>query len=250
MVYIVLNFLLSNHVHFAPKCRETDEKSNATSSAATEMREMDTSNTAEDQGKTDLSSIGNDTREGNNSVPIGESHPIDSHASEAYVDPSNVHVTTGVPNEYSYSQSMEGYNHLLTEYYELEEKRQKVLQQLQAYGAWNYQNSGEGIGADVQWGSTTQEHTVGSSTAPYPTVICSCCPYVCPYMNAPCSSAPPCCVDVATSETFAPENSVPDRDNNIVNTAAEAAKKAISSMMTESCSVSSKTEGTCHIHFT
>lgn len=62
---------------------------------------------------------------------------------------------------------LEEYNHLLKQYYELEEKRQKVLEQLYQCGAggWNYQDVNAGSDVGTQWGTSAanQEHPVSAS---------------------------------------------------------------------------------------
>lgn len=61
----------------------------------------------------------------------------------------------------------EGYNQLLKQYYELEEKRQKVLEQLYqcSAGGWNYQDVSAESDIGTQWGTSSayQEHPVSAS---------------------------------------------------------------------------------------
>lgn len=198
--------------------RDADEKSNVASSTATDL------------GETSKFS------------PVKENHCVDSSApAERCMDSSNVHLQDAqhVINGCSYSYGTEDYNQLLSQYYELEEKRQKILEQLHQYGGWNYQYSGEGSGSGVQWGScsTSQEHPLCASQVSHPNVICSCCPYVCQCLVAPCPSLDGTCVGKTCTDTSSVAM-VPGRpclleDGDIVKTAMGAAERAISSMRTK-----------------
>lgn len=74
----------------------------------------------------------------------------------------------------------ESYNQLLKQYYELEEKRQKVLEQLYqcSAGGWNYQDVSAGFDIGTQWGTSSacQEHPVSASQPSHNPAI----PYYCP----------------------------------------------------------------------
>lgn len=71
----------------------------------------------------------------------------------------------------------EGYNKLLEQYYELEEKRQKVLDQLY-HGGWNYDDVSAGSSVGTQWGTSSayQEHPVPASQTSHNHAISTCWP--------------------------------------------------------------------------
>lgn len=124
------------------------------------------------------------------------------------------------------SQSLEDYNQLLYKYYELEDQRQKILQQLNQFGIWGDQNSG----------STSQEHQAYASQNLNPTESSFYCPYGCQSWVSPCTASP-CCLGGnqddkpcdASLRYVQQKNSSPQYPN-LVNTAMEAAEKALSSL--------------------
>ncbi|OMO77383.1 hypothetical protein CCACVL1_15040 [Corchorus capsularis] len=166
-----------------------------------------------------------------------------SQMPDPYIDSSNNLPTQDKQDgQTGYADYSEDYNQLLTQYYEVEEKRQKILQQLQQYGSWNYQYPAEGSSAVAQLGtSTSQECPLLTSQGAHSTVTCSCCPYVCQSSVIPCTSYP-CCsfggtsVGKTSTEPNAATvhgNSLAVIDSDIVKTAMGAAEKAISSMTTK-----------------
>ncbi|XP_075640764.1 uncharacterized protein LOC142612560 isoform X1 [Castanea sativa] len=196
--------------------RDADEKSNVASSTAVYSGE--TSNLSE----------------------VKENHCVDSHAPEPYINSSNSLLEQDASKDSSYYHGAEDYNKLLNSYYELEENRQKILEQLHQYGGWNYQYSGEGSG--VQWGScsTSQEHAIPANLDSHPNVVCSCCPCVYQCLAAPCTSCPGCslggtcvgktCADASMAMVPGSERSCLLKDSNIVQAAMGAAEKALSSV--------------------
>lgn len=128
--------------------------------------------------------------------------------------------------ESSNSQSLENYNQLLYKYYELEDQRQKILQQLNQFGIWGDQNSG----------SISQEHQAYASQNLNPTESSFYCPYGCQSWVSPCTASP-CCLGGnqddkpcdASLRCVQGKNSSP-QNPNLVNTAMEAAEKALSSL--------------------
>ncbi|KAA3460333.1 Survival motor neuron [Gossypium australe] len=178
--------------------------------------------------------------------PVKENHTVKLQTPETYIDSS-----TSLPMQdkqdgnkaYSDSQAAQDYNQLLTQYYEVEDKRQMILQQLQQFGSWNYQYSGEGSSTAAQWGTScaSQEYPIPTSQALHSTVICSCCPYACQSLATTCTSYP-CCSLAGTSVgkistepngAMAYGNLPPSIDSDIVKTAMGAAERAISSMKTK-----------------
>lgn len=178
--------------------------------------------------------------------PVKEKTGVHSQMPETYLDSST---SMGVQdnqdgNNGSYElHGAQDYNQLLTQYYEVEDKRQKILQQLQQYGSWNYQGSAEGFSAGAQWGtpSTSQEYPIPTNHASHSTAVCLCCPYACQSFVTPCTSYPCCslggtCVGNTSSEpngAMADGNLPTVIDGDIVKTAVGAAQKAISSMTTK-----------------
>ncbi|XP_022145364.1 uncharacterized protein LOC111014833 isoform X2 [Momordica charantia] len=108
----------------------------------------------------------------------------------------------------------EGYNKLLEQYYELEEKRQKVLDQLY-HGGWNYDDVSAGSSVGTQWGTSSayQEHPVPASQTSHNHAISTCWPSSYPIPVGPQSSSL--------------------ADGDIIKTAMDAAARAISSMTTK-----------------
>ncbi|KAF5735034.1 hypothetical protein HS088_TW15G00533 [Tripterygium wilfordii] len=196
--------------------READENGNVLSSRATELGDT------------------------NSLEPIKENDPVDTHLPETYVDTSNGMHMKDSHKDTLYSQATENYSQLMGQYYEIEEKRQKILQQLQQLGTSNYQYSGDVSGSEVQWGawSSSQENQVSANQACHPTVVCTCCPYVCHSTLTPCSSFPACslsttCVGTAFNDPSlmtCSGRSLPCINGDIVKTAMGAAGKAISYM--------------------
>ncbi|KGN55721.1 uncharacterized protein LOC101203762 isoform X2 [Cucumis sativus] len=109
----------------------------------------------------------------------------------------------------------EEYNRLLKQYYELEEKRQKILEQLYQCGAggWNYQNVNAGSNVGTQWGAyaANQEHPVSASQPSYYPAMPSYLPTSYPIVVGPQSTS----LD----------------DGDIIKTAMDSATRAISSSM-------------------
>ncbi|KAL5551060.1 hypothetical protein UlMin_001236 [Ulmus minor] len=164
---------------------------------------------------------------------VQENRQIVPQASESYAEGAQENVQKG----YSYSQGTEDYNQLLNQYYELEEKRQKILEQLQQFGSWNYQGSCEGSGW-VNDANFQGHYQVPATEASNPAAASSCCPYFGQCLVTPCSSVPCCyssnqcvgssCIDACGTRN--PMKSSPQEDSNIVETAMAAAEKALSSM--------------------
>lgn len=161
-------------------------------------------------------------------------------------------------NGYTNSQSTEDYNHLLSQYYEVEEQRQKILNQLYQYGSWDY----GGYDSSMQWGtnsasqepqlpaqascptdtivqmdgtSAPQEHQVVKPQAGCPAVARSCCSCTCPCMLGPCTSLPACTLSGTCVGEFGHTTSVTGHNGNLssiekddlVNTAMGAADRAL-----------------------
>ncbi|XP_059656888.1 uncharacterized protein LOC132303584 [Cornus florida] len=169
--------------------------------------------------------------ETNNLQPVKENHGVNSCTPELYVDSSKDQVVQDGVQSFSNTQVAEDYTQLLNQYYDLEEQRQKILQQLYQFGSWNYQ----GPVSNVEGGtcSTSLEHQVPTTEASYPSVICSCCPYGCQCLMAPCSLGETCVGKTcdAASALGRDQKSSSLEEGDIVKTAMGAAETALSSLM-------------------
>lgn len=157
-------------------------------------------------------------------------HVVDSFTQEPNVDLSYGQHTQDTLQHYSNTQGAGDYTQLLNQYYELEEQRQKVLQQLQQFGGWDYQGSG----SNVQWGtgSASQEHPVPTSQASYPAVVSSYCPYGCQCLVAPCSLGGTYAGKTCDATSGIDHNGklTSSENGDIIKTAMGAAESALSSL--------------------
>ncbi|KAL4346697.1 hypothetical protein GQ457_17G019910 [Hibiscus cannabinus] len=178
---------------------------------------------------------GTETEEAMDLEPVKENRTPEPHT----------YSSTSLPMQDGYSdlQGSQDYNRLLGQYYEVEEKRLAILQQLQQYGNWGYQYSAEGSTTAAPFGTScvSQECSIPTSQALRSAAICSCCPYVCQSLVAPCTSYP-CCSLPGTSvgktstdpNGSASHGSLPKTVNtDIVKTVMGAAERAISSLTTK-----------------
>ncbi|KAK6119508.1 hypothetical protein DH2020_046750 [Rehmannia glutinosa] len=138
-----------------------------------------------------------------------------------------------------YSNAPEEYSQLLNKYYELEGQRQQVLQQLNQYNNWNYQNP-------ISNTPTSDEYQA-SVPQPYDTVTCYC-PYGCQNWVVPINSLPGSysggtCIGKscnAISKESQSGNSMSSEDPDFVKTAMVAAERALASLMKEANGVKDK----------
>ncbi|KAG8374578.1 hypothetical protein BUALT_Bualt10G0010000 [Buddleja alternifolia] len=129
-----------------------------------------------------------------------------------------------------YANNPEEYSQLLNKYYEIEGQRQNILQQLNQYSNWNYQNPS----------TSASEEYPASVPQPYDTVTCYC-PYGCQNWVVPCNSLPAycsggTCIDKSCnviSKGSENENPLSAEDPDFVQTAMLAAKRALSSLKEE-----------------
>lgn len=192
-----------------------------------------------------------------NALPVKDNDPMASQAPEPNVDSSNSLSAQDAPFEnkdYWYAQGADEYNQLMAQYYEVEEKRQQILSQLQQLGGWNYQSAVEGSCSAAQWGNacSSQEYPTHVNQSSNATTACPCCPYACQVSVATdCASYPACslsgtCVGASTlhageAVTHVNSSSAVD-DNDIVGNAMGIAERAISSLKIESTGISSLNE--------
>ncbi|KAI3918488.1 hypothetical protein MKX01_041808 [Papaver californicum] len=181
---------------------------------------------------------GADVEEANNVPPVQGNHssvsePITHTNGSDKQQTAEGNTSTQVESEY---------DNLLRQYYELEEQRQKVLQQLQAGYGYNYsyyQPQGEGSGS-CAYTQENQHHALyasqqagatGSSCSPY---VCPCLTGLCPLVPM-CSSSVPCTSELGTSSapigcTGDGTNLSPLQDDPLAQTAIGAAERAIASI--------------------
>lgn len=76
---------------------------------------------------------------------------------------------------YSYGQDFDDYNQLVAQYYELEEKRLKIWDQINQYGSLNYQYAPTVYDSGVPY-SNAQDYWMSTQQVSDPNVVCSCCP--------------------------------------------------------------------------
>lgn len=189
----------------------------------------------------------------NDSSCTEENRQTDSHDQENDKQTSHVVHTQENLESYTNSQGVDEYNELYKKYYELEEQRQKVLQQLQQSGAWSYQYLGEGYGPSGQWGTcSTHENQDFNQQASHPAVLSYCCPCVCPCLTTP--SMPTCSLggfsvsqnqSEITSDacTKGPDKAPPPlEDDATVKTAIGAAERAIASMNLKVSNINTNTQ--------
>ncbi|KAI9089909.1 hypothetical protein K1719_028879 [Acacia pycnantha] len=150
-------------------------------------------------------------------------------------------------NSFSHTQGVEDYNRLVGQYYELEEQRQKILEQLNQYSGWNYQYT------DSVFNSGVPQYNFQSSMSEYhvsdPNVICSCCPCCSQCVLPPCTSVPGCSLGGTSvgkpcnnySVMTCPEKSF-SQDDKILKTAMEVAERAMSTIRTTISGDSDKIE--------
>ncbi|PHU20076.1 hypothetical protein BC332_11227 [Capsicum chinense] len=154
--------------------------------------------TARDDGNNELRS----NREGDDSSKValdtttemGDSSSFPSVKENSFSEAVPPENHTGQLNEQNtqdkaiqsvHSLSIEDYNQLLYKYYELEDQRQKILQQLNQFGISGDQNSDY----------TSQEHQAYASQNLNPTESSFYCPYGCQSWVSPCTASP-CCAKV------------------------------------------------------
>lgn len=124
-----------------------------------------------------------------------------------------------------YLDGSEEYNNLLNKYYEVENQRQQILQQLNRYSNSNYQYP-------LSSTSVTEE-CQAFVPQPYESVACNC-PYGCQNWVLPCDSSPAACSGGNYTGTTCHDKGSPNGKSgpikvpDFVNTVMAAAEKALS----------------------
>lgn len=168
-------------------------------------------------------------KEDGNVFTVKEMSCLESGSPENHVGSSTGQHIHQDPVGYLNSQSTEDYNQLVKKYFELEEQRQYIIEQLNQYGYWNY---GSGLTA------VTSQEPEASISAAHPTVASSFCPYGCQSWVAPCTSLPCCCsggacveksCNAPAQDAITKSSTLPER-TDFVKTATVAAERALSSL--------------------
>ncbi|CAN1259726.1 hypothetical protein LINPERPRIM_LOCUS10219 [Linum perenne] len=208
------------------------------SSADSREVQADSGDREVEETSKDISQPTAELLDGDKIGPLDENHFAQSHGHEQTLDSTNA-LNAQASSGYYSEQDTEAYNQLLSQYYELEEKRQTILQQL----GYSYQQPAEG--------STSQDQSV-PVTEPY-LATCNC--YSCPYASncpvASCSAVPACSwgaecgsklgTDSATLTCCGKPGSF--MENDMVKTAIEAASRAISSVKEKALDSNSVKDG-------
>lgn len=117
----------------------------------------------------------------------GNNFGTDVHPPESDPCSSGFHFTDGKTYCYSDQQSMD-YSKLLEQYYELEEQKQKVIQQLHEANYWNYETLVQNPSCNLPQlsGYTVSEHGPQTSCS-----LCSCHCIAVPLIPTPCTICGP-----------------------------------------------------------
>nr|GMC88343.1 uncharacterized protein LOC109158666 [Ipomoea batatas] len=159
-------------------------------------------------------------------IEMAETSTVSPVAQNYCAEASGLEQSQDKPTSYVNSQSTEDYNFLLGKYYEIEDQRQKALQQLYQFCGWSYEYPGYST-------LTSQEHQTYAAHASNSTPTAFYCPYGCQSSVTP----PSCCVggncidknfDAARSSNDQSSTSLQQPD--VVKTAMDTAEKALSSL--------------------
>ncbi|XP_004512485.1 uncharacterized protein [Cicer arietinum] len=168
---------------------------------------------------------------------------------------SNVHATDSIETSYvsnleenyqpcldsKNGQGFDDYNQLIAQYYELEEKRLKILDQINQYGDLNHQYAATASNSGVQY-SNAQDYSMYTPQVEVsdPNVVCSCCPCFSQCALDACASVPGCsvggpCAGKPCNDYTAEKGSkmlIPCEDGKIHEMAMGAVERALSTIRT------------------
>lgn len=199
---------LSSRLETTTNIKETAEILQSKEESPLELRSS--------ENRVGLSNIQEQNAPPTNDIPATKSVSLDEHTVSTDL---NYQIETTC-----YSNGPEEYNKLLNKYYEIENQRQHILQQLNQYSNWNYQYPFSST-------STAEEYQT-SVPQPYETVACQC-PYGCQSWVVPCNSSDAACsggnhIDTTCHAKDSQNgNSGSQKDPDFVNTAIAAAEKAL-----------------------
>ncbi|QCD90821.1 hypothetical protein DEO72_LG4g1781 [Vigna unguiculata] len=179
-----------------------------------------------------------DSGETSNEAKLEEDHHVESVVEQPCVhSASGQGIQSGQSN--AYAEGVDDYNQLVTQYYELEEKRAKILEQLNQYGSWNYQNGAAVSSFGVPY-SDPQENSMAAYQVSDPNAVCTCCPCYSQCLPEPRTSIPGCSlgelsVGKPCNNAYVEMDhkmSFPYKDDDIRKMAMGAAEKALSTIRT------------------
>ncbi|NP_001242509.1 uncharacterized protein LOC100799132 [Glycine max] len=178
-----------------------------------------------------------DSGETGNLSKLEENHHTESQVD--HLDSTSGQDIQNAQNGYAYAQAVDGYNQLVVQYYALEEKRLKILEQLNQYGGWNYQNVAADSNSGVPY-SNSQDYSATAYQVSDPNAVCTCCPCYSQCLPAPCTSVPGCSLGGSSvskpcsnlSVEMDRKMSFPCEDGKIHKMAMGAAEKALSTIRT------------------
>ncbi|KAL2666510.1 hypothetical protein AAZX31_01G014000 [Glycine max] len=180
-----------------------------------------------------------DSGETGNLSKLEENHQTESQVDQPCLDSTSGQDIQNAQNGYAYAQGGDDYNQLVVQYYELEEKRAKILEHLNQYGGWNYQNVAADSSSGVPY-SNFQDYSMAAYQVSDPNAVCTCCPCYSQCLPAPCTSVPGCslggssvgkqCNDLSVEKDH--KMSFPCEDGEIHKMAMGAAEKALSTIRT------------------
>ncbi|OIV92980.1 hypothetical protein TanjilG_20642 [Lupinus angustifolius] len=182
-----------------------------------------------------------DSGENTYASKLEENHLAESRVDLPHLDSTSSQDIQNVQNSYAYAQGADDYNQLVAKYYELEDKKLKVLEQLNQYGCSNYQYVATASGADVPH-SNSQDYSNSAYQFSDPNVVCTCCSCYSQCLPAPCTSVPGCFLGASRAGKLCDSHSVemdhkmlsPCEDDEIHKMAMGAVEKALSSIRTVS----------------
>ncbi|XP_027361926.1 uncharacterized protein LOC113869677 [Abrus precatorius] len=170
---------------------------------------------------------------------LEENHHAESQVDQPCLDSASGQDIQSVHDGYVYAQGADDYNQLVAQYYELEEKRMKILEQLNQYGGLNYQYTAAASSSAVPY-SDAQGYSMATHQVSDPNAVCSCCPCFSQCVLAPCTSVPGCslggsCVGKPSCNQYVEMDhkmSFPREDGEIHKMAMGAAERALSTIRT------------------
>ncbi|CAL0311793.1 unnamed protein product [Lupinus luteus] len=181
-----------------------------------------------------------DSGENNYVSKLEENHAAESQqVDQPCLDSTSGQDIHNAHNSYAYAQGADDYNQLVAQYYALEEKRLKVLEQLNQYGGSNYQYqyAADASGSGGQY-SNSQDYSMSTYQVSDPNAVCTCCPCYSQTLPATCTSVPGCslggsCVGRPPGHHFVEMDHkmlFPGDDDKIQKMAMGAAEKALSNI--------------------
>ncbi|KAJ1431077.1 Survival motor neuron [Sesbania bispinosa] len=167
---------------------------------------------------------------------LEENHRAESQVEQPCLDSTNAQDIQSAHNGYAHGQGVDDYYQLVAQYYELEEKRLKILEQLNQYG---YQYGAAASSSGVPY-SNSQDYSLSAYQVSDPNVACSCCPCFIQCALAPCTSVPSCSLGGSCAGKPCNNYSVesdhkilpPCEDGKIHKMAKGAAERALSTIRT------------------